>query len=339
MSASVRLASQVEMRVPGAVRPALALGFTACFVAEASAQRPDPLTTIRDSVLSGVVLDFNGQAVASAQIVIMELRRSMRTTPEGAFWFDSVPPGDYELTFRKLGYAAQTWNVSSRPGGTALVLEVKPAIQVLDPIVARSARSGVGGVVMDTAKRLLRGAEIRLNGGRLTRTDELGRFFVGATPGRYLVHVRHRGHATQFISVTVPRDSGVEIAAWLTPGISRGEAAREAFWLDEFRKRMLVRNPAWSRIFTRDDINRLGFTRLDQIATAGAGHSLSDCLATIEGLSTLPLWSVDAADVEFVEVYTRKPPRPNRGNLRSGPLTDPRPRIGPCPEVHVRLRK
>lgn len=315
-----------------------AFTFSAATAATLRAQERDVLTTIRDSVLSGIVLDSRGRPVESAQILIMELRRTYRTMPDGSFWFDSVPPGDYELRFRKLGFEAQTWTVTVRLGGTALVLEVRPTIQLLEPIIARAGRSGVGGVVMDTAKRLLRDVEIRLNGGHLTRTDEQGRFFVGATPGRYLLHIRYKGHATQFMSVTVPRDSGVEIAAWLTP-TTRGYAAREAFHLDAFRTRMLTRNAAWSRIYTRNEINRLGFTRLDQIATAGAGHSLSACLATVEGQLRMPLWSLDAVDIEFVEVYAKKPPRPNRGNLSTGPLTDPAPKIGACPDVYVWLRK
>lgn len=312
---------------------------------QALAQVPDLLVPKGDGILSGVLIDARGEPVAEGQLTIPQLRRSYRTMPDGSFWFDSIPTGTYQLSFRRIGFLMREWNVEVRAGGTALLLQVEAAPQVLEPVISRAARVGVGGIVMDTAKTVLAGAEVRLNGGRIARTDAQGRFFIGTPPGRYLLHVRHKGHATQFISVSIPRDSGAEVAVWLTP-TTRGAAARESFVLENFRARMQARNPVWSRLFTRDELMRTGFTKLEQIAVAGSGRALptivsnpdGECMAIVDGLTRVPVWSVDAADIEFVEVYGNKPARVRR-NIRTTGDPAASQSMGGCPQVYVWLRK
>jgi hypothetical protein len=177
------------------------------------------------------------------------------------------------------------------------------------------------------------------------RTGDDGQFFIGTPPGRYLLHARQKGYGTRMLSVVVAPDSGGQVAIWMAPA-SAGTAAREAFVMESFRSRMLHRNPVWSRLFTREDLNRLDFDRLEQIAVAGSGQLLPSaveneygvCTATIDGMYRAPLWSVDPTDIEFVEVYGSKPPRPKRGNLRSGPAVDRHTRPG-CPQVFVWMRQ
>jgi hypothetical protein len=64
------------------------------------------------------------------------------------------------------------------------------------------------------------------------------------------------------------------------------------------------------------------------------------CTATIDGVYREPLWVIDAADIETVEIYT---PRMARGGVRSinaaGTRTRPQPQGSLCPGVFVWLRK
>lgn len=308
------------------------------------AQEPGLPAPQGDSVLSGVVVDQLGRPVSGAQIALTTLGRSMRTTEAGAFRFDSVGPGRYELEFRRIGFTRQVWTVGVREGGTALLLQVEGTTHVLDPVSVRAARIGVGGVVFDTAHRPLAQVEITLNGGRKVRTNDEGQFFIPTPPGRFLLHARQKGFTTRMMSVVVSRDSGGQVALWMSPA-TRAAAAREAKVMEDFRSRMLYRNPVWSRLFTREDLNRLGFERLEQMAVAGSGQILpsvanneyGQCVATVDGIYSTPLWTVDPADIEFAEVYGSKPPRPKRGNLSSGPIVDRHTRPG-CPQVYVWLR-
>ena len=68
----------------------------------------------------------------------------------------------------------------------------------------------------------------------------------------------------------------------------------------------------FSTIYTREDINALGMEDGAQLARAGGnssqGHIDDSCPAIIDGgPQTMPLWAIDAADIEAMETYAPKP--------------------------------
>lgn len=270
---------------------------------------------------------------------------SVRSDENGVFTLDKIPPGDYVLLVRRVGFEPIQRQISVAEDTRGILIRMVPLPYTLPLVVTKAARIGVGGIVLDENDTPIPGAQVTLNGSRKTKSGDDGRFFLKTPTGRYLLQVRADGFASRLVSVTVA-DSGGEVAVWLTAA-SRDMAAREAAIMERLRLRLLNRSPVWSKVFTRDDINRVGFSTLEALVVAGAGHGISDavpsigdaeCMAVVDGTYRVPVWSVDPAEVEFAEVYASRPARPSRGNLRSGPRTD---RFGrtPCPVVYIWLRK
>ncbi|MEX2178478.1 MAG: carboxypeptidase-like regulatory domain-containing protein [Gemmatimonadaceae bacterium] len=301
------------------------------------AQRVDSAST--RVVIAGLVVDTRERPVGDALVSLLDIRRSARTASDGTFRFDSVSVGEYVLLVRRVGFEPIQTRIAVTAERRDILIRLVPLPHTLPPVLTRAARIGVGGVVLDTDNTPVAGVDVTLNGGRKARTDDAGRFFIRTPPGRFLLQVRGTGYATQMIGVEVRGDSGREVAVWMarTP---RSAAARDAAVIERLRARLLARNPVWSRLFTREDINRIGFTTLEQIVIAGSGQAIAnafsfegECMATVDGLHRLPVWAIDAADIEFAEVYGRPPRSPRRG--RRGLVQD----LPECPPVYVWLRQ
>lgn len=90
----------------------LLVSFAAGFVAlinPAVAQQPP-------SSVNGVVHDTSGSPLPNAQVAVIGLDRVTTTNFAGAFRFDNVPPGRYELYTTLIGYAAVRTAVIVPPG-------------------------------------------------------------------------------------------------------------------------------------------------------------------------------------------------------------------------------
>jgi hypothetical protein len=163
----------------------------------------------------------------------------------------------------------------------------------------------LSGVVGDTAYRIVANADVSvLASGRRTKSDSTGAFYLDIKPGTHVVRVVREGYAPQMLSVTVPQDSGRRIAVWLTPD-SRS-TARYAAVMEELSARLLRRNPAWSRIMSREQIAATGINESSQLATAAAITRIDErCEAVIDGGPfKAQLWTFSPADIEMIEVYT-----------------------------------
>ena len=105
--------------------------------------------------------------------------------------------------------------------------------------------------------------------------------------------------------------------------------------------RLTRRNPVWSKIYTREDLLRTSTTDVDRIVSAGAGKRVPEyCEAIIDGGPIRePLWVIDKADVETMEIYTSRPRRQtNRASTYSNRTVPP---LNEClgTLVYVWLRK
>jgi hypothetical protein len=131
----------------------------------------------------------------------------------------------------------------------------------------------------------------------------MGTFFLPVKPGRYMVRVKFPGYASRLLSVTIPTDSGRRILVGLAPQ-TRPPLAREEAAIFELGMR-LSRRSVLSKIYTREDINHMGMTDLQQIATMGAVQRVDEsCQAQIDGGPvTMPIWLISAADIESIEIY------------------------------------
>lgn len=262
-------------------------------------------------MIVGVVTDTLGNVVDSADVVVGQLKRHTLTKSDGTFRFDDIKPGTYELSARKLGFFPQVRRVKVGDTGGAVTFELVRTAYALPPVVTTSTRTGLSGVVGDTAYNVVADAEITvLATDRHTRSDSTGAFYLPVKPGRHVVRVSRPGYAPRMVSVTIPMDSGRRIVVWLTPSDRRG-AGRELLMMDSLNDRLIKLNPVWSKIYTREDIVKTGITEIAQLATVGAGKRVDErCSAIIDGgPRRAPIWTFSPADLEMMEIYTAPPPR------------------------------
>jgi iron complex outermembrane receptor protein len=92
--------------------------------------------------LSGRLLNaLSGDPIAGATVQIDELQRQVTSTPEGAFVFESVPPGNYHVSVRSSGYSSRRTEVTvGSTAGEGLELTVDPELH-FEEVVSVSAQA------------------------------------------------------------------------------------------------------------------------------------------------------------------------------------------------------
>ena len=287
------------------------------FVPRLDAQRPhDPRLGPNGKVLEpagphtiiGFVADTLAAPLDSVEVFIASLKLHATASAQGMFRFDQLKTGSYEISARRFGYFPQVRDVVVGDSGGVVTFALVPRQQSLPTVVSSAVRGGLSGVVGDSSYNILEGAVVTLIAtDHAARTDSTGSFYMDAKPGRYMVRVARPGYVSRLLSVTIPNDSGRRILVGLAPA-TRPPLAREEAAIFELSMR-LTRRSVMSKIYTREDINRMGMTELQQIATAGAFQRVDEsCQAIINGGPvTMPIWLITAADIESVEIY---PPDP-----------------------------
>lgn len=264
-------------------------------------------------VLGVRVVDADDRGLKDAEVYVVGLEARLRTQDDGRATLVGVRDGRYEVAVRRVGFVPRRVTVSVKTDSTIYTLVVMvPTTTRLAPVVTAATRTGLFGTVSDTALHALRDARVSVAGsGRSTRTDSAGKFFMSLRGGSYMVRVERDSFAIQTFAVTVPRDSGREVAVWLVPQSERNRAvyAVEATRQFDLDQRMIRANPTSSRFYTRDQLIALGINDMARLARQWATGGISGlCDVQIMGTAhnngySVPLNSVITDEVEFVEVY------------------------------------
>lgn len=278
--------------------------------------------------VAGTVHDSAGAAVRELEVVLEPGARATRTDDRGAFNFSNVPAGTYTLSVRRPGYRPLSREITVDQD-LRLELTITRAI-VLPATITSVSRLGLSGVIEDAQHHPLGGARLNVVGAaHEVTTDSAGAFYADVRPGRYLVRVSREGYADRMVGVRVPPDSGRRIVV----SLSRGEPespARESAALFDLHQRM-IRTPGPLHFFTREELMKRGVSQLNQVVGHAAAHPVDEsCQAEIGDESySMPLWTIDVSDIEFLEVNPRTPSSVGTSLQRSGA----------CPLIIAWLRK
>jgi hypothetical protein len=301
----MRISCQVQQTLRQLLVHSLAVSAWMAGAAVASAQGAPPALA-GPGTIAGVVRDTAGRPLEDADVLVLQLQARVRTRADGSFLFSQLKPGKYTLEARHIGYKPMTAKVTVKDSGAVLAFRMQRTTFSLPARVTIATRGGLSGVVADTGFRPLGGVKVTVNGANLmTETDSAGAFFVPAKAGQYLVVLKRSGYARQIVSVTVPVDSGRNIAAWMVPEKHDSDPRLGANLFDQ-AIRLNRASPATSKFFSREDIDRLGFKDLRAIGSYASGRLMNpDCPVMEDGdpRKTLPLWAIEARDLEFVEAY------------------------------------
>jgi hypothetical protein len=271
------------------------------------------------NIMVGVVRDTFAIPIDSVEVTIPVIKRRMMSAPNGEFRFDKVPPGEYEVRARKIGYAPQARKFTVNDSGGTGAFELVPFAVGLQPVITSAARGGLSGVVGDTAFHAIAHAEVRMAGHDLvTETDSMGAFFLPARAGKYMVHIHRDGYADRMLAITIPSDSGRRLMATLLP-----EHMMPIQWkynVAELSDRLARRTNMYSSFLTRDDLleKKIEWIYDAVIMTADARRGVDrGCMVTKNGgPDFVPLDELTVDDIESVEIYKpstpiqRTPPKP-----------------------------
>ena len=260
--------------------------------------------------IAGVVRDTTGFPIDGVEITIASSHRRAVTVGNGAFQFENIPPGSYEVRARKLGYAPQVRTIVVDSAGGAGAFAMMPVPLALLPVISSAARGGLSGVVGDTAFHPLPGAEVHVVGhSDFTLTDSTGAFYLPVRPGNYTVSISQQGFDFKIIGVIVPPDSGRRITAYLAPQ-SHPPSVREVHNLEDFATRMAWRTVQNSKVFTRAELEAKGIEWVTDAVQMGSGWVAGsvdldrDCVAVRNGgPAYISLQSLMVEEIETIEVY------------------------------------
>lgn len=254
----------------------------------------------------GVVVDTSDIPLADVTVMIRSLNRQTRSRSDGTFRFDSIPMGTHEISARSVGLIVGVQKVLVGSDGAAVRIMMIRYGTALAAMVTTASRGGLSGVIGDTAYKAIEGATVQpLGGTGRGVTDSLGAFFVPLRPGRYLLRIEKEGYLRQTIGVTIPETEGRHIAAWLKPedGPPDHVMGQQLFDLNQ---RILRVSPVSSKFLTREDMEERGIVDLQALALRyGTGAITPECMVTIGGRfgGGVPLGTLTASDIEFIEVY------------------------------------
>jgi len=251
----------------------------------------------------GTVMDTAHQVLENVTVGIRKPRRQAKTNAQGRFTLADLDTGTYEISVYKIGYetAMQSYVVTDT-GGIARFCLI-PQARALPAMITAANLLGLSGLVGDSNYKALEGAEVRVMGAGLhVLTDSTGSFHLAVPKGTYPVWISKPGYGRQMVSVTIPADSGRQIAVWL--GSPAPDANAVAARIDDMRNRILWARPNRSALVSAEEIARSSAS-LNGILVARAKAAVVDtCLAHIDGTDfTLPLYMIDKEDVLMMEIY------------------------------------
>ena len=201
------------------MRALLVVVSVALFAARALAQ--DATAAAQFGALKGVVVRPDGRPVPGADVVVMGTAMRVKSRADGSFLLQGIPPGDYEILFRKLGFdpASFTLNVVA---GQQQEVQVKLAtiVQQLDTVnVVTTVFNEVSGSVRDSLGRAIVGADVEIDGTpHKMRTRADGRFlFLDVPTGRFLMRVRKLGFSQVRRSIEMVKQLERSITIVLSP--------------------------------------------------------------------------------------------------------------------------
>lgn len=264
----------------------------------------------RDSVpttgaVKGTVVTLEGRPVEGADVVVGGTAIRVKTRADGSFVLPGIPPGDYEILFRKLGYDPAAFTTMIAAGQQQ---EVKVTLarlgQQLDTVkVQATVFNEVGGVVQDTTGRPIGGADVEIDGtDHRMRTRADGRFlFLDVPPGRFLLRVRKLGFGMVRRGLEMAKQLERTITIVLHPlpqtlspveviaqsGLGAADSVAQAEFA--IRRRMAG---SQSDMLVREDLAPMGRSALDQAimqrAMGGAAKGLAGAACVlIEGQQPL----------------------------------------------------
>jgi hypothetical protein len=290
-------------------RASVAIGFAITYVALA----PTSASAQQRTTVAGTVRGSDGRPLEGATVVLDPDDNATRTGSDagGRFRLPNVLNGRHVLRTVRVGYQFNERQLDLQ-GGTVDIEIVLERFTQLDTVPVLATRTGVFGKILNPDISPIAGASIDVLGARVRAASAAdGSFnFPAVKEGAYIVSIDRKGYASRLLSIFVPHDGGVELAAVLVPSDEGTQSKRYASVLTEFESRVRLRNMRAALVPRHAFAGRYGMMLGDALRYTSAflnTHLVLDDEACLfvdgQPKPTLTAWNYSAADVEAVEVY------------------------------------
>lgn len=159
----------------------------ATLTALATAALPAAAQPRSPAVLTGKVASDIQAAIEEAEVRVVSSERAARTSPNGVYQVDSIPPGQHMVQVRRLGFTPIYFAVTLKPGERREVdIELKALPTRLSEVRIRE-RSGYGARDMNRLRDFERRRRGTATSARFLTRDDLA--------------TRHRGAGTLFTAL------------------------------------------------------------------------------------------------------------------------------------------
>jgi hypothetical protein len=192
-----------------------------------AAMLPQPAMA-QSGTIVGTVKTSDGGPVVGRPVTLSTEWDTVRTitASNGAFRFDNVADGRYQLRILLIGSAPWSQAIDIRGGITVSInATLKPRVRSLGRVLVTGQRTGVYGEIGDlTNYKPLDSARVEVIGFRAaTTTSGGGRFMIDSVVGgrSYVVRVSRPGYQMKTVSIRVPERGAFELNAYLEPGADR----------------------------------------------------------------------------------------------------------------------
>lgn len=257
----------------------------------AKVARPDSTARVpKTGAISGTVSDLTGKPLGGADVVIYGTAMRAKSRDDGKFTLPGIPAGDYEVLFRKLGYAPAEFTANVVAGvQQSVAVKLDQLTQKLDTItITAEVFNEMAGLITDTVGSPLEDVDVRIVGSDMrmhTRDD--GKFlFLDVPTGRYLLQLRKIGYRSVQRSVEmvkrIDRHLAVRMES-LAKGLSpvmitaqSGYGPREEVAMRDFEVRRKMAGTQ-ADLITREDLADFGKVPLTwAIRAKGKGIAVKD---------------------------------------------------------------
>jgi protocatechuate 3,4-dioxygenase beta subunit len=207
------------------------------------------------ATLSGVVLS-SGETVAEARLQARGLdvsgAGSARTDSQGAFRFEDLMPGTYQLVVEAPGRSLPHREPVEVGGDTEVTIEL-PALSLAGRVVSAESGAPLGGAAVSLALRermTFEGGPLRTRGDHRAGADGAFRF-DGLVPGVYTIEASAPDHASRVVEVRVDDAAAEEAVIELEPSTGLVLRVTGPLGLPVPRVVATVRNDAGAALLTR----------------------------------------------------------------------------------------
>jgi hypothetical protein len=157
-------------------------------------------------------------------LVTLDDTRRTRTNERGQFSFTRVAGSQHTLRTISIGFRPDDRDIEVPETGVQLTIELE-RLATLDTVSVRASRPGVYGTVsarVDLRPLDLATVEVMREPQSKSVTAPDGKFsYPTVRAGTHLVRVQRDGFRSRFQGVTVPADSGIELALFLDSASSK----------------------------------------------------------------------------------------------------------------------